>query len=373
MEQYEPTEQQPQQPRRLMRSEQDRMIAGVCGGLGRYFGIDPVIFRIATLALVFAGGAGVLMYLAAWILIPSGDDPALAAASPAGAAPADRNRWLIVALVVVGLILAIPVLLIAGFLLPFLFLGLIGVGLWWLISGRRPEGGGDVARAALLGVGVLLLLSAVFVGAGWAAAAGSGEVVAGLVIAAGTLLVGAAFVGGARWLILPALAIAFPLAVVSATGLDLDGGVGDRNYRPGSVADIRNHYKLGAGSMRIDLRDVKFSDGDVPMKVDVGMGEAVLIVPPQVCVATRAHVGIGEVKVFDRDNAGVDVDLQDTRTAADGHPRIVLDADLGIGSLQVRHSDFYPFSESLRSGRVGPAPLDGFDPGTNAACTGAAS
>jgi len=54
----------------LRRSRDDRVIAGVCGGLGRYFGIDPVILRIAFVLLLLAGGAGLLLYVIAWIAIP---------------------------------------------------------------------------------------------------------------------------------------------------------------------------------------------------------------------------------------------------------------------------------------------------------------
>lgn len=46
------------------------MIGGVCGGLGDYFGIDPVILRIAFIILTFVGGGGVLTYLVLWIVIP---------------------------------------------------------------------------------------------------------------------------------------------------------------------------------------------------------------------------------------------------------------------------------------------------------------
>ena len=54
----------------LRRSRDDRVIAGVCGGLGRYFGIDPVILRIAFVVLLLAGGAGILLYVVAWIAVP---------------------------------------------------------------------------------------------------------------------------------------------------------------------------------------------------------------------------------------------------------------------------------------------------------------
>jgi phage shock protein C len=56
--------------RRLLRTRADRVIAGVCGGLGRYLGVDPVIIRIAAVLLVFAGGAGIVLYLIGWIAIP---------------------------------------------------------------------------------------------------------------------------------------------------------------------------------------------------------------------------------------------------------------------------------------------------------------
>lgn len=54
----------------LRRSKTDRVVGGVCGGLGRYLGIDPVILRIAFVLLAISGGSGVLLYLIAWIAIP---------------------------------------------------------------------------------------------------------------------------------------------------------------------------------------------------------------------------------------------------------------------------------------------------------------
>src|SRR5689334_12191759 len=68
---------EPAEPRRLYRSRHERIVGGVCGGLAEYFAIDPLIVRIIAVALVFAGGAGFLAYLAAWLLVPEADaDPA---------------------------------------------------------------------------------------------------------------------------------------------------------------------------------------------------------------------------------------------------------------------------------------------------------
>lgn len=56
--------------KRLYRSRKDRKIAGVCGGLGEYFGVDPVIFRIVLLALLLGAGSGILLYVIFWIAVP---------------------------------------------------------------------------------------------------------------------------------------------------------------------------------------------------------------------------------------------------------------------------------------------------------------
>jgi phage shock protein C len=65
---------------KLYRSTADRMVAGVCGGLGQYLGIDPVLVRIFFVLLTIGGGSGVLVYLLLWILIPEGDQGQLASA-----------------------------------------------------------------------------------------------------------------------------------------------------------------------------------------------------------------------------------------------------------------------------------------------------
>jgi phage shock protein C len=57
-------------PKVLRRSTNDKMIAGVAGGLGRYLGIDSVIVRVIFLVLFIAGGSGFLIYLIGWIAMP---------------------------------------------------------------------------------------------------------------------------------------------------------------------------------------------------------------------------------------------------------------------------------------------------------------
>ncbi len=55
--------------KKLYRSRNNRMIFGVCGGLGEYFDIDPTLVRLVWLLFAF-WGAGILAYLIAWIIIP---------------------------------------------------------------------------------------------------------------------------------------------------------------------------------------------------------------------------------------------------------------------------------------------------------------
>lgn len=68
----------PPESRPLRRSRRDRVFGGVCGGLGPYLDVDPVLLRVAAVALALSGGVGVLAYVAAWVLIPESgpDEPA---------------------------------------------------------------------------------------------------------------------------------------------------------------------------------------------------------------------------------------------------------------------------------------------------------
>ncbi len=56
--------------KKLKRSATNKIFGGVCGGLGQYFEIDPVIFRIIFLVLLFLAGGGFLLYVLLWILVP---------------------------------------------------------------------------------------------------------------------------------------------------------------------------------------------------------------------------------------------------------------------------------------------------------------
>ncbi len=58
------------EPKRLYKSKTNRVLFGVCGGLGEYFNIDPTIFRLAMVLLICGAGSGLLAYIVAAIIIP---------------------------------------------------------------------------------------------------------------------------------------------------------------------------------------------------------------------------------------------------------------------------------------------------------------
>ena len=58
------------QPRRLTRVRDGKMLAGVCTGIAQYSGVDPVLVRVGFAAATLFSGAGLLLYVACWIVMP---------------------------------------------------------------------------------------------------------------------------------------------------------------------------------------------------------------------------------------------------------------------------------------------------------------
>ena len=59
--------------KKLYKSETNKMLAGVCGGIAEYFGVDPTLIRLAWVVFSLLGGSGVLAYILAAIIIPRDD------------------------------------------------------------------------------------------------------------------------------------------------------------------------------------------------------------------------------------------------------------------------------------------------------------
>jgi phage shock protein PspC (stress-responsive transcriptional regulator) len=110
--------------RRPRRSTGDRKIAGVAGGLGRAFGIDPVLIRVAFVVLTIFGGFGGLLYVLGWLLLPSDGDEVSAAEALLGRGSSSVSPTLAVGLGVVAVVAAFSMF---SWGLPFLPLAIGGV------------------------------------------------------------------------------------------------------------------------------------------------------------------------------------------------------------------------------------------------------
>jgi len=255
---------------------------------------------------------------------------------------APQNRFVAIAgAVALGVaavvILGGPVLFLGPILLPLALVVLVGVLLWRAAGGGGLDGDparvvGRIALASLLGLTAI----GAFFGVGAAAAFGGGVMIAALAIAAGVVMIATAFVGGARWMIVPALVLVLPLGIVAAADIDVEGGVGDREYRPTSMTELRDQYKLGAGQLVVDLRDVDLPAGRTSVAVDVGIGEAIVLVPDDACVSSDVNIGIGHAEVLGRDSEGVDVAYAADVMPDAGAPEVRVNADIGFGELRVQ-------------------------------------
>ncbi|MEP6852431.1 MAG: PspC domain-containing protein [bacterium] len=126
----------PAATQRLRRSREDRVASGLAGGLGRYFGIDPVIFRVLFAVLALFGGSGIALYLLGWLAVP--DDGATNA--PVDRAIAELRRRHVPFWLVVGAGLLLGWALFFSWWAPHTLIPavIVAVALVVLLARRRP-------------------------------------------------------------------------------------------------------------------------------------------------------------------------------------------------------------------------------------------
>lgn len=265
--------------KRLERSSESKMIGGVAGGLGRYFDLNPTVFRLGFVVLTLLGGAGVLVYIAAFLVMPAeGEDASFAERVLA----ARRDH---------------PVQLVA--------LAVVGVAIFVLLSRAStwPSAGGAWVLALIVGLFVL-----------WAAKRRRSRLlIAGATIA--TLFVAT---------VVAAIVTAFVWFDVS-----LGDGTGNRTYVPASIAEVRHHYELGVGNLKLDLSQVAL-DKPLRVKANVGIGELRVIVPKDTSLIVDSHVKLGDISSLGRHDHG-----HDAHVHVGGGGRLYLDTRVGAGSIDV--------------------------------------
>lgn len=363
------------------------MIGGVAGGLAAYFGIDPAIVRVAFVLLAFAGGSGILAYLVLWLVVPEAESAELMEAHPAGGR-GNLTTWAGVGLLVVGGLLLLDNIGRFGRVVWPLVLVVIGGAL--LANGTRggDEGdpGGDeptsapprdtrpasaltrerppapaeerstartAAPAALrrarpprpprrrspLGQVTTGLALLVVGGLALLDSTGIYEPTAQQYLAAAVVVLGIGLLigtwwGRARWLLVLGVILLPFLVVLSTVDLGVRGPMGDLSYRPETVAEVRDSYDIGAGTLRVDLRDLDFPQEPVEIDLNAGAGEVVVIVPDDVALDVEARVGAGDIHIGNQNWGGFGVKASQSFEGTRG--RLALDLDVGLGTIEVR-------------------------------------
>lgn len=342
-------------PRRLFRTDDGRWLAGVSAGLGRYFDVNPLVYRIAFAALALAGGTGLLLYAAAWLVIPSETSEDSIAAE---ALREHRDRpWLLlgVGLLSFGAILALSEADFwpgTGNIWLAALLGGAAI-VWWHVGRRdrpRSEPAATAAAAAptqpkrpSLSAPVLGILLAAAGVLGLLAVLGVYVVDVAVALAAGVAIVGTAVAVGAATskrvggLVVLGLVLLAGFGVAAATPVSFSSGVGEKLERPLVVSDLENSYELGLGELAVDLSKVELSGGSTELDVKLGIGEIIVTVPEGVALEIDARAGIGEVEVLGERDEGAGANERLTVAgAATNAPVLKLDANVGLGSIQVR-------------------------------------
>lgn len=388
--------------KRLRRSRSDKVVAGVCGGLGRSLGVDPLLLRIVV-AVLAVFGAGVVLYALGWLLLPVDDG------TPSVGAQAlqrdDRTRsgtvWLAV-------VLAIAVAIgIAGAFNrwdgPILLTLAVGALLVWLLRRQPAATMPPVPPAAAapttspttaptiapttelplhepaaqppappqppyaagppvpppppvppqpprprshlfaLTASVALIalgLLAAFDVAGARPPGGAYPALALTVVGLG-LVVGTWF-GRARGLVFWGLVLS--LATVVGAAADhtraLSGDSVDRTVTVSSVSQLPSADRYGAGQVEYDLSGLDLAGSTAAMNAQIGFGEIVVVVPRDLDVVVDARTGLGGLTLFGSDTGGASQHRERTDYGPDGPGGGTLDLTLyaGFGHLEVRRA-----------------------------------
>ncbi len=384
---------------RLRRSSTDRYVAGVAGGLGRHFDLDPTVIRVTLVVLTLFGGAGALIYGAVWLFVPEdGKDKAAI----------DVHGDLLKVLLVVVAVLALSMVFGTPFFggwgvpVPLLVLLLVGVAIYatrqqrkhpgpppaWPTSasaappegttmtvtdqppgapgyrttdpayGEQPPAWGPPSAPAYVPpprprrTGPVLFwptLALIAIGLGSLGIYDiSGDVVisayaALALVITGAMLVLGAFRGRPGGLI--ALGIASTLALLITSIVASASGHASSadtvRFAPLSAETLNPSYSLGAGDLELDLTrisDPQLLAGKV-VAVHVGVGEMTVLVPNGVDVHIEAEVRfVGEININGEHYEGLGQSVSSTlpgASAPDGAAELELTLTSRVGQINV--------------------------------------
>lgn len=364
----------------LRRSRSDRKVAGVAGGLGRYAGVDPLIFRILFVVLTFFGGSGILLYALAWLLIAEdGQDESEGQRLFSGRSSASVSTVIALIVVIVLGLAAVGALLDTGPGLGGLgALVVIGVVVVLLLrNGQRPvvdqsaspptygpvpppEPGaygqspgtayattapayvppgpptypaptqpvpppppGPPKEKSVLGrvtVSVALIVAGLLVG--WNAASDD-DVKAVAILASALAVVGiglvvGAFAGRSYGLIVLGIVLSIATSITAVSDEHFGAGVGERTWVPTTVTEAERPFRLGIGDAELDLTQLP-PGSEVDVGARLGIGELQVIVPFDAQVVVDGDVGAGTMELLDEAPIdGTDLHLRTATSESSG-------------------------------------------------------
>ena len=374
----------------LRRSDDQRIFAGVCGGLGQHFGVNAWWFRWAFIILAFFGFAGIAIYVAAWLLIPDEDSTeSIAAGWFDGLDMSDTGTLFGVVLIgVAALIIATSVFHISGAIVIAVALGIVGFLLYrgdirppaktpptveesadGTPAGtatavvttsvatkpprtqrppkeKKPRPPKSILGRLTMAVMLIVLSSMALIELADItriepyeyAAAAMGVVAVGLLVGA--------WVGRAHWLIIIGLLIAPVLFFSSLLPSIADWSAGDPRYTPTSVDDVAESYDLGAGQMTIDLTQLSPDELSSVGEIDasVSLGQLIVRLPSNVGATVNAEVGVGEVtggEIFESVLVDVyqysGVNVEQIFTVGPPPNDLLLSLEVGAGAISIQY------------------------------------
>lgn len=309
----------PVTPKVLRRSSGDRIFGGVCGGLGRYWNVDPVVLRVAFGVSLLLGGFGLFAYLAMWLLVPDETAPADVRISESwGLRIVGSFTAFIAAMIGLGLLFS-DSLGGGGVVLGALMAGIVV----WIVMSQRPAprpvaepepgyaygGSGGYTQTTMLEqppappaaprersyLGLIGLCTAIAVTGVALLLTNNPTVVlaVGLLVLGITLLVGA-FRGRARWLMLFAVPLLLFLAMVSQVQR-ADITTGDITWSPTAQ---QTSYSLTAGAIDVNFDDWEGQPSQTDtVSVELGVGEVRIAAPRNWDLIVVSDVRAGGVQV----------------------------------------------------------------------------